>query len=446
MADASFIPTGAQLCDVTPMLDFRAAQGQNCVDPVSGWMRRGVGDGGSRVGLSAGLAVTSAAAHADTLINSGDAEVARLFTAARRSSRLRRAVEDVSAGRSVVVVDDDLREGALAFAAEHATPRLMAFMVRHCSGFINVALTVAGCDRLALPAMIAGPDGGCVTQFRVAVDARDGVTTGISAADRAHTARLLADPTACAGEFVRPGHVVPVAVHPAGVLEGGCFEAAVELCRLGHRAPAAVVCGIVAAYPARGMADRRELTRFAIEHGLALIAVTELRAYLRRYDCHVERVAQTQIPTAHGPFTAVGYRSGGEEHLALVFGGGEDGQDLRGRPRVLVRVHSECTLGDVFGSQHCGCGDRVAAALREIAASGCGVLIYLRDPRKKQLVGHLKHQVSQVTSRKITSMSVGERGIAVAMLADLGISSPRPPGTRYQEWAPSTDDKRHASI
>src|SRR5437763_7723053 len=290
---------------------------------------------------------------------------------------IERAIADVAAGKPVVVVDDADREneGDLIFAAEMATPELVAFMVRYTSGYICVPLTVEDCDRLELPPMYHTNQDKRGTAYTVSVDAREGVTTGISAHDRAHTMRLLAAGTSTAADFTRPGHVVPLRAKEGGVLRRpGHTEAAVDLCRLAGLRPAGVLCEIVSEKDVEDMARLDELEVFAGEHDLALISIADLIAYRRRTERQVERVAEARIPTRHGEFRAYGYLSllDNTDHLALVKG------DVGACSDMLLRVHSECLTGDVFGSQPCDCGPHLHAALAAFAAEGRGVVLYVR--------------------------------------------------------------------
>jgi 3,4-dihydroxy 2-butanone 4-phosphate synthase/GTP cyclohydrolase II len=286
------------------------------------------------------------------------------------------ALADIAAGKPVVVVEeaDTGIEGDVVFAAARATPELVAFMVRHTSGYVCVPLGAADCVRLDLP-LISPGQGVSGPAFTVSVDARRGTSTGISASDRARTMRLLADPSATARDFTRPGHVVPVQASDGGVLSRpGRTEAAVDLARLAGLPPVSARCEIVSQWRLGEMADLEELSSFAHEHGLTLISVAQLVDYRRRTERQVDVVAQARIPTAHGEFRAVGYRSlvGGAEHVALVYGDVSDCDD------VLVGLHSECLAGDVFGSCRCGCRRRLDAALEAVATEGRGVLLYLR--------------------------------------------------------------------
>jgi 3,4-dihydroxy 2-butanone 4-phosphate synthase/GTP cyclohydrolase II len=285
------------------------------------------------------------------------------------------AIADIAAGRPVVVVDDADREneGDLIFAAELATPQLLAFMIRYTSGFVCAPLIAEDADRLELPPMYRVNQDPRGTAYTVTVDARDGVSTGISAADRAHTIRLLADPDTSAVQLSRPGHVVPLRAKAGGVLRRpGHTEAAIDLAQLAGLRPAGVLCELV--NDDGTMMRLPELTVFAKEHELRLISIADLIAYRRRTEQQVKRVATVRLPTEYGQFTAYGYRAtvDGAEQIALVYGDLSDGQD------VLVRVHSECLTGDVLGSLRCDCGPQLRAALRRVAQEGRGVVLYMR--------------------------------------------------------------------
>jgi 3,4-dihydroxy 2-butanone 4-phosphate synthase/GTP cyclohydrolase II len=286
-----------------------------------------------------------------------------------------RAIADIAAGRPVVVVDDEYRENEsdIVFAAQMASPELIAFTMTHCRGLLCVPLEEDVLDRLQLGQMAPHNSERMQTAFTVSVDARQGVTTGISAADRALTIQLLADPDTSPYDLVRPGHVFPLRAKAGGVLRRpGHTEAAVDLARLAGLRPAGVICEIVK--EDGEMARLPELREFADAHGLALISIADLIAFRRRTEKQVVRVAEAKIPTAYGEFTAVGYESvlDGTDHVALVRGDIGDGQD------VLVRVHSECLTGDVFGSRRCDCGPQLDAALRRVAEVGRGVVLYVR--------------------------------------------------------------------
>jgi 3,4-dihydroxy 2-butanone 4-phosphate synthase / GTP cyclohydrolase II len=290
-------------------------------------------------------------------------------------STIETAIAEIKAGRPVVVVDDEDREneGDLVFAAEKATQELLAFTIRYSSGYVCAPLPEADADRLDLPPQWHTNQDRKGTAFTVTVDAREGVTTGISAAERAHTIRLLADPSTKASDLSRPGHVVPLRARSGGVLRRpGHTEAAVDLATLAGLRPAAAICELV--NDDGTMMRLPDLQRFAEEHGLALISIADLIEYRRRTERLVERIAGARLPTEYGEFTAVGYRAtnDGTEHVALVCGDIGDGQD------VLVRVHSECLTGDVFTSVRCDCGPQLHAAMQRVAEEGRGVVLYVR--------------------------------------------------------------------
>jgi 3,4-dihydroxy 2-butanone 4-phosphate synthase/GTP cyclohydrolase II len=285
------------------------------------------------------------------------------------------AIEAIRAGRPVVVVDDADREneGDLVFAASKATPDLVALMMAECRGLICVAVEGPTLDRLQLGQMVAQNTERMSTAFTVSVDAREGVTTGISAADRAHTIRVLVDSATEPYDLSRPGHVFPLRAREGGVLaRPGHTEAAVDLTRLAGLNPAGAICEI--ANDDGTMARLPQLVDFAERHDCPLISIADLIAYRRHREPQVIRVAEARLPTAHGEFRAVGYRSllDGVEHVALVRGDVDDGA------AVLVRVHSECLTGDVFGSERCDCGPQLDAALALVAAEDRGVVVYVR--------------------------------------------------------------------
>ncbi|MFB7867877.1 bifunctional 3,4-dihydroxy-2-butanone-4-phosphate synthase/GTP cyclohydrolase II [Streptomyces sp. NPDC056069] len=287
------------------------------------------------------------------------------------------AIADIAAGRPVVVVDDEDREneGDLIIAAEKATPEIVAFMMTECRGLICAPMPGPACDRLGLPQMVDNNTESMGTAFTVSVDAVGGygVTTGISAADRATTLQLLARGTTNADDFVRPGHIFPLRAKEGGVLvRAGHTEAGVDLARLAGLKPAAAIVEI-AGEDGR-MLRLPELLPFARKHGLSIVSIEDLIAYRRGCEPTVRREAETRLPAAFGDFTAYGYRSltDGVEHIALVRGDIGDGED------ILVRVHSECLTGDIFASQRCDCGAQLHASLRRVAQEGRGIVIYLR--------------------------------------------------------------------
>jgi 3,4-dihydroxy 2-butanone 4-phosphate synthase/GTP cyclohydrolase II len=289
------------------------------------------------------------------------------------------AVEAIAAGRSVVVLDDEgAEDGVVAFAAVHADVAHVAFLVRHTSGYITVALPEFELDRLDLPLM-ADPDrhrDGAYLPFAVSVDAREGVTTGISAADRARTIRLLADASTSAAELSRPGHVATLRARSGGVLRRpGRAEAVVDLVKLAKLRPAAAMAAVVSEQDPRRMADSDELRSFAERHGLPVVAVSDVVAYRRRFESIVRRGPRTRLPLKSGQFEVIGYTSKYDEreHIAFVCGEIGDGRD------VLVRVHRECVIGDVFGSLRCRCVERLDGALAAISSEGRGVVVYIRN-------------------------------------------------------------------
>ncbi|MGK4584602.1 bifunctional 3,4-dihydroxy-2-butanone-4-phosphate synthase/GTP cyclohydrolase II [Kitasatospora sp. HPMI-4] len=346
------------------------------------------------------------------------------------------AITDIALGRPVIVVDDEDREneGDIIFAASAATAELMAFTIRYSSGVICVPMTGAELDRLKLPPMTQVNEDRKGTAYAVSVDARDGVDTGISAADRARTVRLLAAEATGPGDLTRPGHVFPLRAVEGGVLvRPGHTEAAVDLARLAGLPPAGAIAEVV--NDDGTMARLPELVAFARRHGLSIISIEDLIAYRRRTELHVSRAAVTALPTEHGDFTAVGYQGtlDGVEHIALVAGGlGADGKVPDGDD-LLVRVHSECLTGDVLGSLRCDCGPQLQASLREIATAGQGVLLYLRghEGRGIGLAHKLRAYELQEQGRDTVdaNLELGlpadarDYSIGAQMLTDLGVRS-----------------------
>ncbi|MFE7130385.1 bifunctional 3,4-dihydroxy-2-butanone-4-phosphate synthase/GTP cyclohydrolase II [Streptomyces sp. NPDC057638] len=346
-----------------------------------------------------------------------------------------RAIRDIAAGRPVVVVDDENREneGDLVIAAEKVTPEVIAFMMSECRGLICAPMEGEELDRLRLPQMVERNTESMRTAFTVSVDAgpEHGVTTGISAADRATTLRLLAGGTAGPDDFVRPGHIFPLRARPGGVLaRPGHTEAAVDLARLAGLRPAGVIVEIAGADGV--MLRLPQLIPFARAHGLAIISIEDLIAYRRAAAGPVvRREAEVDLPTAHGRFTAYGYRAtaDGVEHVALVHGSVGDGEDL------LVRLHSECLTGDVLHSLRCDCGPQLQASLERVAREGRGVVVYLRGHEGRGIGLMSKLRAYELQERGHDTLDANlELGLpadardyeaGARILADLGVRSVR---------------------
>ncbi len=341
------------------------------------------------------------------------------------------AIEDIRQGKLVVVVDaaDRENEGDLTIAAQFATPEAINFMATHARGLICLCLTEERCDELALRPMTYNNETPNETAFTVAIEAREGVTTGISAADRAHTIQVAIDPTKGPGDLVQPGHVFPLRARPGGVLQrAGQTEAAVDLARLAGLNPAGVVCEIM--NEDGTMARVPDLVPYCERHGLKLVTVEDLIEYRRRTEKLVERMTTVRLPTSYGDFVAVAFRETltGKTHVALVRG------DVAGAEDVLVRVHSECLTGDVFHSLRCDCGEQLELALRRIAGEDRGVLLYMsQEGRGIGLLAKLKAYELQENGLDTVEANIElgfppdarEYGIGSQILSELGLSTIR---------------------
>ncbi len=338
------------------------------------------------------------------------------------------ALDEIRAGRMIVVIDDEDREneGDLTMAAEKITPETINFMAKYGRGLICLAMTEERLDYLRLPPMSAENTSNFGTAFTESIDARDGVTTGISAYDRSHTIKVAIDPSTRSNDLARPGHTFPLRARKGGVLvRAGQTEASVDLARLAGLVPAGVICEIM--NDDGTMARVPELAAFCSEHGLKMLTVAELIRYRMANERYVRRIVETTVPTAYGDFRMIVYESdiNGDSHIAMVKGDVEHNGD----EPVLVRMHAHCLVGDVFGATWCGCRDAIDGAMRRIADEGRGALIYLHQTSKGYSVEKLAdkltlqfhHEQRLPTLPESQRRTQREIGIGAQILSDLNL-------------------------
>lgn len=344
-------------------------------------------------------------------------------------AKIKQAIADLAEGRAIIVTDNDAPQsgGDLVLAAERVTTQAMAFMIRNTGGVICAALTNERLDALRIPLMVSENAGTMKAAFTISVDARNGTTTGISAAERALTIKTLIDPAAKPTDLVRPGHIFPLRAYDGGVLQrAGRTEASIDLAKAAGLYPGGVLAEIIT--DDGKVARRADLEALAAAHGLVMISIPEIIGYRRRHDRLIRKLSEARLPTRYGDFTihAYEYIIDRIQHVALVMG------DVATRPDVLVRVHSECLTGDLFGSMRCDCGTQLNDALERISAEGSGILVYLRGHEGRGIgIGH-KVSAYQLQDRGFDTLQANlelglpadkrDYSVGAQILADLGVT------------------------